>query len=105
MPTYTYRCATCQRTKDAVSRVDDRHTNAPSCGSRRCGGRQMALIVCPPQVVPDLNPYYCVVSEGVISSRKQRREMMKRYGVVEAGDVSRRERDRRREREERIRAG
>lgn len=85
MPLYTYECKSGHRT-EAIRRIADRH-DALDCST--CGQPTEMRIV-PTQVQPVLGGgnfpgYYCVVDDTWVSSRKQRREIIKKHDLVERG--------------------
>lgn len=89
MPIYTYKCTKCEVLADNYSTVADRH-KAPLCG---CGGVTL-LSIQPTQIAPvlgggDFPGYVCPVTDKFVTSRKDRREIMKRHNLVEKGDPGR----------------
>lgn len=82
MPMYSYSCARCGGQKDAIARVDERHTHAPVCHG------QMRLEIMPTMVSPDIAPYRAVAGDRmgqVIGSRREHKEFLKRNSFVEVG--------------------
>lgn len=79
MPLYSYRCTQCDSATDHYSSIAERH-NGPEC----CDGR-MTLQIVPVAVVGEMKPYYCVATEQMVTSRKQRRDVIKQHGLIEAG--------------------
>jgi hypothetical protein len=84
MPLYTYQCK-CGKTQDSYKSIADRK-NCPTC---ECGG-ETKLIIVPTQIAPvigggDFPGYKCPVTDTFVSSRKQRREIMKKHDLVEKG--------------------
>ena len=85
MPIYTYQCQDCERIQDAHRSIAKRN-DSPVCP---CGGDTAKKIV-PAMVAPVMGGgsfpgYQCPVSNEFVTSRKQRREIMKRHDLVEKG--------------------
>jgi putative FmdB family regulatory protein len=83
MPIYTYKCLKCDLKLDQFNHIDSRH-KSPAC---LCGG-ETRLSIEPTQIQPvmgggDFPGYQCVVTDKFITSRKERREIMKRENLVE----------------------
>lgn len=81
MPLYTYQCPICDTQKDEYNTVAGRH-NAPIC----C--EQMDLVIMPTQLQPvlgggDFPGYQCIVTDKFVTSRKERRNIMAEYDLVE----------------------
>ena len=94
MPLYTYACPKCGEKDTEFNTVQDRHVGPECCGA------QMVLEITPTQVANVLGGgsmpgYVCPVSGDYVTSRKQRREIMARHGLIEAGDRSRADENRR----------
>ena len=87
MPLYTYRCAECGDESTEFSTIANRHKAGPIC----CGA-QKPMIITPTQIQAQilgggaLQGYHCPITNKFVTSRKERREIMKRHNVVEAGD-------------------
>lgn len=79
MPLYSYRCAECGSETDHYNSIAERH-NGPLC----CDV-PMAHQIVPVAVVGEMKPYYCVATEQMVTSRKQRRDVIKQHGLIEAG--------------------
>jgi putative FmdB family regulatory protein len=85
MPIYTYKCASCGEVQDAFRSIANR-ADSPKC---ECGGETKPIIV-PTQIAPVLGGgampgYQCPVTDKFVTSRRERREIMKRHGLVEKG--------------------
>lgn len=86
MPLYTYRCSKCQKTQDAIRSISDRK-NGPICCNT-----QTKQILTPTMIDPILlgagtyQGYQCPITDEYVTSRKQRKEIMKRHDLVEMGD-------------------
>ena len=86
MPLYDARCSTCGTTHEFFARVADRHDTPVCCGA------PAALVISPPMIQSDIEPYRAVavdVATGkppVIGSRAEHREYLKRNGYVELGN-------------------
>ena len=86
MPLYTYQCDICDSIIDEYRTVDNRH-QYPYC---ECG-HLMGLKIVPTQISPvlgggDFQGYLCPVTDKWVTSRKERKEIMKRHNLVETGD-------------------
>lgn len=84
MPIYHYKCSECGKEADEYNKINDRKDNAPKCHGK------MALVIIPPQIAPVLGGgsipgYKCPVTGKFVTSRKERREIMKRNNLVEKG--------------------
>ena len=85
MPTYSYQCR-CGKTKDDFRHIKQRH-DGPLC---ECGNT-MELKIVPTMLQPvlgggDFPGYQCPVTDKFVTSRKERREIMKRHDLVEPGN-------------------
>jgi putative FmdB family regulatory protein len=83
MPTYEFECEYCERQREEVLTIEQRH-DAPFC----CGHR-MARIITAPRINPDIAPYQAVggdMAGKYITSRKEHREFLKRNRLVEVGN-------------------
>jgi putative FmdB family regulatory protein len=93
MPTYEYMCGACGVLFDEVRSVDARNmVVCPQCGSMPPHVYQ--VFSTPRYVIPDIPEY---IDRGMgndngvgvrIRGRKQRREEMRKRGLMEAGDTS-----------------
>lgn len=52
---------------------------------RKCGG-ELRLVLQPPHIVGDIQPYKSIVTGEMITSRDKHREHLKRNGLTEVGD-------------------
>ena len=78
---YDYRCNTCRSETEAVNKIDERNSNAPLC----CGERMEIIIkVAPMGYVDRVIHYICPVSNERVTSKRQRRNIMAREGLVSA---------------------
>ena len=85
MPIYSYKCEKCEIIKDMYNSINDRRKPL-KCD---CGG-DMLLSIQPTMLQPvlgggDFPGYKCVVTDKFVSSRKQRREIMKEHDLIERG--------------------
>jgi len=84
MPTYSYKCDSCQSVLDDI--VTIAHRNDPrKCPE--CGG-EMKLKIVPVRINPILGApgfpgYECPVSGEYVTSRKRRKEIMKEHNITE----------------------
>ena len=85
MPIYTYQCPICDKTKDDYNTIIGRH-NGPMC----C--EPMEMVIVPVNLAPvlgggDWPGYMCPVTDKFVTSRNERRNIMAKYDLVEAGDM------------------
>ena len=83
MPTYTYKCEVCEKTTDAIRKIADR-ANGPECHG------VMRQMIIPPMIAPvlgggDMPGYQCPITDQFVTSRKQRKEIMKEHNLEERG--------------------
>jgi len=83
MPIYTYKCS-CGKVEDQYNTIDNRK-NGPTCHG------SMKLSIQPTQLQPvlgggDFPGYQCPVTDKFVTSRKERKEIMKRHNLIEKGD-------------------
>ncbi len=93
MPLYTYACPECGGVDTEFNTVQNRHAGPVCCG------RTMLLEITATQVSTVLGGgamqgYKCPITGNWVTSRKQRREIMARHGLVEAGDSTTKGRER-----------
>ena len=83
---YTYQCNSCTHTQDAKRSMDDRN-NAPACEECGLDMRKIITPVASERVIGACdNPGYVSPMSGEwISSKRQRRNEMDKYDVVERG--------------------
>jgi len=85
MPTYEHRCEKCG---DSFEEIRSMSAPQPTV-CVKCGG-ELRQIFTPRNgaiyVQGDLPAYWSPLSGEMVTSRRQRREEMKRYGVVEVGN-------------------
>jgi putative FmdB family regulatory protein len=85
MPVYTYRCGTCEQSRDAFNKVDDR-----DCSPECCGQAMARQFTAPMVQVPggiDVN-YRCPMSGEVVQSMKRRKYLMEKHGVVDSRELT-----------------
>ena len=83
MPLYSYKCETCGHTEDAFRRISER-LDGPICHDK------MKLMIVPVMIQPVLGGgsfqgYKCPITDQFVTSRKQRKEIMKSHGLEEKG--------------------
>lgn len=84
MPTYSYQCKDGHKTETVKLMTE--HTKTiicPDCGQEAnqvLSGGSYAT-------VDNMKPYKCVVSGEVVTTRTQRKEIMRKYDLVETGDT------------------
>lgn len=84
MPTYTYKCKECGNVEEAFRSIDNRKDGPECCNE------VMDQIIVPAHIQPVLGGgsfqgYMCPVTDTFVTSRKQRKEIMARHGMVEKG--------------------
>jgi hypothetical protein len=86
MPTYTYRCPKCSKTRDILKRVVDIDRVEHCVLDDEVMIRQLSA----PAVRGDYEPYTCPISGTVISGRRAHEENLARHGcrVLEPGETS-----------------
>lgn len=93
MPLYTYKCPGCGEVFTEFNTVADRH-KGPQC----CEATQLKITAT--QIQAQIlgggshQGYLCPVSGEWVTSRARRREIMKEHDLIEAGDTSSRQRER-----------
>lgn len=91
---YEYECKVCGNQTESVNRMADRHTGAPSC----CDQQMNLYIGTPPMGYVDRSIFYrCPVTGEGVTSKKQRREIMAREGLVSAHELCRSKEQRQKE--------
>lgn len=81
---YDYQCKTCGLETEEFNRIDERNSNAPLC----CGQRMEIVIKSAPYGYVDRKiDYICPVTNQHVSSKRQRREIMAKEGLVSAHDM------------------
>lgn len=81
MPTYSYKCSDCENVTERVQSVSQ-YNNCPKC---KCGGdTRLVILTAPKGFVQSDIAYKCVATGETITSRRQRREVMKRHDLVDA---------------------
>ena len=83
MPTYQHRCEGCG---DEFEEFRLMSADAPT-KCKKCGGELRQVFGgFTAYVQPDLTPYWSPLSGEMVTSRKQRRDEMKRFNVIEVGN-------------------
>lgn len=80
MPLYEYECEICGRISERVFSVEH-FPSIVACD--RCDGRSRKIISQIQDVKPAWEPYYDGNLEAMITSRRQRRELMRAQGLEE----------------------
>lgn len=81
MPTYLYHCPHCGSETEEYNSIAERHTHAPVCCDAQMGIRPQASYGF---VAGRWDAYKCVATGQVISSKRQRAEVLGRAGLVDA---------------------
>ena len=88
MPIYKYRCPNCSTTQDAIRKIADR-VNAPECPDCKIPTKQILTADSMPQLNPIIlgggtyQGYECPVSGEYVTSRRDRKRIMKEHDLVE----------------------
>ncbi len=80
MPIYTYECTACKAKDDLYRKMADRDSPA-LCAC----GKAMDRIISAPMVTPPMPEYYCVVTDQMVTSRNQRRNIIAEHQLIEKG--------------------
>lgn len=83
MPIYPYKCENCGTSQDGFNRIAERDSNAPQC----CGKQTARQLSAPMVFVPDWSSYKCPVTDQIVSSERQRRNIMAEHRLVDANDL------------------
>lgn len=84
MPNYDYKCHSCGHEQESFNRMNECRTNAPTC----CGeGMDIIIKQAPMGFVDRPIEYICPVTSTPVTTRRQRNEIMKREGLVDANDL------------------
>jgi putative FmdB family regulatory protein len=83
MPTYVFRCPSCNKQFERVLRLAEYDT-PQACGCGAIAERQ----ICAPAVRGDYAPYECPITGRAIEGRRAHEENLKRHGcrVLEPGE-------------------
>jgi len=85
MPIYAYKCDECLNEADHFRRVDERD-NAPEC----CG-KSTRRLMSAPMIGISAKPfqsYKCPVTDQIVDSERQRRNIMAEHRLVDANDCT-----------------
>lgn len=81
MPIYVMVCGECGNEYDIYRTVAKMDEDLPVC----CGKQTKRKIVAP-NIAPDIAPFISPVDGKLVSGRSDRREHMKRHGLIEVGN-------------------
>jgi predicted nucleic acid-binding Zn ribbon protein len=84
VPIYPFRCPTCEATRDEFKHVDERDANPPAC----CGAPMARQLTAPMVSVPANCAYKCPVTGQVVTSYRQRANIMAEHRLTDANDFS-----------------
>lgn len=83
MALYSFRCPTCGQAQDVFKRIADRDANPPVC----CGiATERQLTACMVSVPKEVR-YLCPVTEQLVTSERQRRNIMAEHRLRDANDM------------------
>lgn len=83
MAIYGYLCPVCGKSQDLFNRISERDANAPIC----CGIQSARQLSAPMVFVPQNCGYKCPVSDQIVTSYRQRQNIMAEHGLRDANDV------------------
>lgn len=81
MPIYVVKCVVCDEKQEVFRSVRNYNDTPEHCGEKT------ERVMCAPFVMSDIQPYKCIVTGQEVSSRTQRREIIKRNDLIEIGDA------------------
>lgn len=84
MPIYPFRCPTCGADRDEFKPVADRDANPPEC----CGAPMARQLTAPMVSVPANCAYKCPVTGQVVTSYRQRANIMAEHRLTDANDFT-----------------
>lgn len=99
MPLYTYKCPECGEVCTEFNTIAERH-KGPKCENHSGFHPRMTLRITGTQIQAQIlgagtySGYRCPITDEYVTSRKRRREIMKEHNLVEAGDSSPEQRQR-----------
>jgi Zn-finger nucleic acid-binding protein len=80
---YEYRCPVCRAELEAYNAIEERRTHAPyHCGVQT----EIEIRTAPKGYVDNMEEYICPVTRQGVTTRRQRNEIMKREGLIDAND-------------------
>lgn len=80
MPIYRVRCPVCDHQEDIFRSIKNYDDTPYHCEKRT------ERVMCAPFVMTDIQPYRCVVTGQEVTSRTQRREIIRSNDLIEVGD-------------------
>ena len=84
MAIYDYKCEVCGEIQEAFNHIAARDTSAPLC----CDKATIRQLSAPMVFVPDWSSYKCPVTDQIVSSERQRRNIMAEHRLVDANDFT-----------------
>lgn len=84
MPTYAFRCPTCDTRTELVCRIAELDASHPAC----CGAPMVQQLFANMGRVQTGCHYKCPATGQWITNRRQRAEVMKQNGLVDADDYA-----------------
>lgn len=82
MPIYSYKCDQCGRAQDLFNRIDDRDANPPVCCGEKAARQLTACMI----FVPGDIAYKCPVTDQIVTSERQRHNIMREHRLIDAND-------------------
>ena len=96
MPLYSYTCKTCNKDKTKINKIADHKSGAPFC----CDNQMIQTITAEtmglkPMGAKHFDNYECPVSEQIVTSEKQRRNIEAQHEItrVEPGMFKRKKKE------------
>jgi putative FmdB family regulatory protein len=82
MPVYEYQCMDCGQRHEAVRTVKERGRGPICCGSPA----EQRIFHSPPATYRQMEPYKCPATGEIITSSRQRKQIMKENNLTDASD-------------------
>jgi len=84
---YAYQCS-CGYETEAYNKMADRHTHAPVCGKNATHGQMTIKLTAPMFTIAADCAYKCPLTNQVVTSHRQRKNIMRERNVVDARDFT-----------------
>ena len=82
MPLYEYECQACKKRFTAARKIKERRRGPLCCSSPT----EQRIFHSPPATYRQMEPYKCPATGKVITSSRQRAQVMKEHGLTDASD-------------------
>lgn len=80
MPLYQVKCGKCGEEQEIFRHIKD-FDDLPKCCNKK-----MHRVICPSQILLDIQPYKSMIDGSMITSRSKHREHLKQHGCIEVGN-------------------